>query len=129
VALSEHYEGVFTALRNRTKTLNQQLTSRRSELDRLATQVKQEVQGVESERSDLKAAIVSSPHSDYRDRVATFNQRVQYYNQLVVRLKEQTNTYNQMVTEHNSVALEEKSLVESLENKSTVNGSTQSVAN
>ncbi len=129
VALSERYEGVFTALRNKTKALNKQLTSRRSELDRLAAQVKQESQGVESERSDLRAAIVSSPHSDYRDRVATFNQRVQYYNQLVVRLKEQTDTYNHMVTEHNSLTLEEKSLVESLENKSTVNGSTQSVAN
>ncbi|WP_310486439.1 hypothetical protein [Chamaesiphon sp. VAR_69_metabat_338] len=129
VVLSERYEGVFTALRDKTKSLSQQLTSRRSELDRLAAQVKQEAQGVESERSDLKAAILASPNSDYSGRVATFNQRVQSYNLLVSQLKGQTDAYNLMVTEHNSLALEEKSLVESLENKSTVKGSTQSVAN
>ncbi len=129
VALSERYEGVFTAIRDKTKSLNQQLTSRRSTLDLLAAQVKQEAQGVESERGDLRAAILASPHSDYSSRVATFNQRVRSYNLLVSQLKEQTDTYNQMVTEHNSLALEEKSLVESLENKSTVDSSTQSVAN
>jgi uncharacterized protein YukE len=129
VALSERYEGVFTAIRNKTKTLNQQLTSLRSELNRLGTQVKQQAQAVESERSDLKAAILANPNSDYRPRVATFNQQVQSYNLLVSQLKAQTDTYNQMVTEHNSLALEEKSLVESLENESTVDSSTQSVAN
>jgi uncharacterized protein YukE len=129
VALSERYEGVFTAIRNKTKSLNQQLTSLRSELNRLDAQVKQEAQAVESERSDLKAAILTNPNSDYRTRVATFNQQVQSYNLLVSQLKAQTATYNQMVTEHDSLALEEKSLVESLENKSTVDSSTQSVAN
>jgi uncharacterized protein YukE len=99
------------------------------ELDRLAAQVKQAAQAVESERSDLKAAILSNPNSDYRTRVATFNQQVHSYNLLVSQLKAQTDTYNQMVSEHNSLALEEKSLVESLENKSTVDSSTQSVAN
>jgi uncharacterized protein YukE len=118
VALSERYEGIFTKLRNKTKSLNQQLTGRRSELDRLATQVKQGAQAVESERSDLKAAILANPNRDYHARVATFNQQVQSYNLLVSQLKEQTDTYNRMVTEHNSLAVEEKSLVESLENKS-----------
>jgi uncharacterized protein YukE len=118
VALSEGYEGMFTALRDKAKILNQQLTTRKSALDRLSAQVKQEAEMVESERSNLKNSIAASPQSDYSFRVATFNDRIRNYNQLVSQLREQTDTYNQMVSEHNSLALEEKSLVESLENKS-----------
>ena len=118
VSLSEGYEGVFTALRNKAKNLNKQLTMRKSSLEQLVLQVKQEAQEVDAMRSSLQNSIATSPQSDYNFRVSNFNDRVNSYNQLVSRLKEETDTYNQMVTEHNALALEEKSLVESLENKS-----------
>jgi hypothetical protein len=117
VLLSEKYERVFTALRSKAKVLNVQLIERKSALEQLAAQVKQEAASVDSERSNLQSSISSSPQSDYNFRVSNFNDRVNGYNQLVARLREQTETYNQMVNEHNSIALEEKSLVESLENK------------
>jgi hypothetical protein len=119
VALSEQYEGVFTALRDKAKIIDQQLVQRKAALEQLAAQVKQEAASVDAERSNLQSSIASSPQSDYNFRVSNFNDRVQGYNQLVARLKEQTETYNQIIKEHNSIALEEKSLVESLENKST----------
>ena len=118
VALSERYEGVFTTLRDKEKTLSQQLLTRKSALAQLSAQVKQEAETIESERSNLQSSIVSNPNSDYSFRVSSFNDRVRNYNQLVSQLKEQTDAYNQLVTEHNTLALEEKSLVESLENKS-----------
>ena len=119
VALSERYEGVFTTLRDKEKTLSQQLLTRRSTLAQLSAQVKQEAETIESERSNIQSSIVSNPSSDYSFRVSSFNDRVRNYNQLVSQLREQTDAYNQLVTEHNTLALEEKSLVESLENKST----------
>jgi hypothetical protein len=118
VTLSERYEGVFTSLREKAKTLSQQLVMRKSALEQLAAQVKQEAETVESERSNLQSSIVADPRNDYGFRVTTFNSRVNSYNQLVSQLKEQTSNYNQLVNEHNSLALEEKSLVDSLENKS-----------
>jgi hypothetical protein len=118
VALSEQYEGVFTTLRDKAKILSKQLITRKSLLEQLSAQVKQEAATIESERSNLQSSIASSPQSDYSFRVSTFNSRVQSYNQLVSQLRQQTDEYNQLVTEHNSLALEEKSLVESLENKS-----------
>jgi hypothetical protein len=118
VALSERYEGVFTTLRDKAKTLSKQLLTRQSALEQLSAQVKQEAGTVESERSNLQSSIASNPQGDYSFRVSTFNTRVQSYNQLVSQLKQQTDEYNRLVTEHNSLALEEKSLVESLENKS-----------
>jgi hypothetical protein len=118
VALSERYEGVFTALRDKAKVIDQQLIARKSALEQLAVQVKQQAEAVDTERSNLQGSITSSTQSDYNFRVSTFNDRVNSYNQLIARLKEQTETYNQMINEHNSIALEEKSLVESLENKS-----------
>ncbi len=119
VALSEQYEGVFTALRAKAKTLIQQLVTRKSALEQLVAQVKQEAATVASEKADLQGAIVSNPTNDYSFRVANFNDRVRNYNQLVSQLQAQTDAYNQLVTERNSLILEEKSLVESLENKST----------
>jgi hypothetical protein len=118
VALSERYEGVFTALRDKAKSLSQQLEARKAALEQLTAQVKQEADTVESARSNLQAEIVANRQSDYSAGVTAFNSRVQNYNQLVAQLKEQSAAYNQMVTEHNSLAMEEKSLVESLENKS-----------
>jgi hypothetical protein len=117
VLLSEKYERVFTALRSKAKTLNIQLGERKLALEQLAAQVKQEAASVDAERSNLQSLIASSPQADHNFRVSNFNDRVNSYNQLVARLREQTETYNQMVNEHNSIALEEKSLVESLENK------------
>jgi hypothetical protein len=118
IALSEQYEGVFTALRGKAKTLDGQLMIRKSTLEQLAAQVKQEAEAIDSDRSNLQSSISINTQSDYNFRVSSFNDRVNGYNQLVSRLRDQTDTYNQMVTEHNSIALEEKSLVESLENKS-----------
>jgi uncharacterized protein YukE len=119
VALSERYEGIFTTLKNKSKTLGQQLQTQNQALEQLADRVKQEGNMVESERSNLQAAIAANPSSDYSSRVSAFNDRVRNYNQLVIQLKEQTASYNQLVTERNSINREEKSLFESLENKST----------
>jgi hypothetical protein len=119
VALSERYESVFTAIRDKAKQLGKQLVARKSAIEQLSAQVKSESENIESERSSLRGAISANPQVDYSSRVTSFNDRVQSYNQLVSRLKEQTATYNQLVTEHNSLALEEKSLVESLQNKTS----------
>jgi hypothetical protein len=118
VALSERYEGVFTALRNKAKILSQQLITQNSALEQLADRVKQESKLVEVEREDLQTAIVANPQGDYSSRVETFNNRVQSYNQLIAQLRAQTTSYNQLVTERNGITLEERSLLESLENKS-----------
>jgi hypothetical protein len=118
VALSEHYEGVFTSLRDKAKSLTQQLASRKSTLAQLGQQVDREAATIESERAQLKNAIAANPQTDNNILVTRFNNRVEGYNRLVTELRQQTDAYNQMVNEHNSLALEEKSLVESLQNKS-----------
>ncbi len=117
VARSEHYEGVFTALREKEKNLSQQLASRKVPMAQLIQQVDREAATIESERATLQASMAANSQSDNRVAVASFNARVESYNRLVTELKQQTETYNQIVNEHNSLALEEKSLVESLQNK------------
>ncbi len=119
VALSEQYEGRFTALRNKAKLLSQQLSMQNLALEQLSDRVKQESKQVEIEGSTIQTEIVANTQTDYSTRIATFNDRVRNYNRLVVQLREQTASYNQLVTERNSITLEEKSLFESLENKST----------
>ncbi len=118
VTLSERYEGVFTTLQAKAKLLSQELVRRKSVRTQLVARVKQEANSIESTRSNLKTAIVSNPHRDYSFQVAAFNSQVRSYNQLVSQLKAQTESYNQLVKQRNSITLEEKSLVESLENKS-----------
>lgn len=120
VALSERYEGVFTSIKTKAKSLSQQLEIRKLALEQLKTQVKQEAESLESERSNLQAAIIANRQNDYSFRVAAFNSHVRSYNQLVAQLRTQTDAYNQVVMEGKSLASEGKSLFESLENKSTV---------
>ena len=120
VALSERYEGMFTTLRDKEKTIKQQLVTRKSALEQLVSQVQnRNRQAIEADKADLQGSIVSNPANDYSFRIANFNDRVRSHRQLVAQLRAQTDTYNQLVTEYNSLTLEEKSLVESLENKST----------
>jgi hypothetical protein len=117
VALSERYEGVFTALKEKVKTLDLDLKQRQSALDRLSDRVKQEAQAIASERINLQNQISNSQPTDNRFLVDNFNSRVQNYNLLVSQLREQIQVYNRIVTEHNSLTLEQKSLLQSLENK------------
>jgi len=124
VALSERYEGVFTTLKNRAKSLSEQLKTQNLTVEQLADRVKQESKIVEVDRANLQTAIVTNPQADYSNRVFDFNDRVRNYNQLVIQLQAQTASYNQLVAERNSITQEERSLFESLENKST-----QQVAN
>jgi hypothetical protein len=117
VALSEHYEGVFTSVRDKAKSLTQQLATRKLTMEQLGKQVEGEAATIESERASLQGSLSARPQTDSNILVARFNDRVEAYNRLVTELRQQTDTYNQIVNEHNSLALEEKSLVESLQNK------------
>ena len=117
VALSERYEGVFSSIRDRIKIIRQELATRKLTREQLIQQVDAEAASIESEKSYIQTMIATNPQGDYNSRVSSLTDRVRNYNQQVNILEEQTNSYNQLVNEHNSLTLEEKSLVESMENK------------
>ena len=118
VAWSEQYEGVFTTLKEKAKTLTRELETQKVELERLAAQVKQEGESIDSERSNLESSIAANPQSDYQFRISSFEDRVRSYNQLVIQLRTQSDAYNRSISESNSLTVEHNSLVDSLENKS-----------
>ncbi len=119
VALSEQYEEVFTNLQTKSKRLSEQLAIQKPALAEFASRVKQEGENVERDRINLQSILETNLPADYRDLVANFNNRVENFNQLLAQLKERERIYNQMVNEYNSFALEEKSLIDSLQNKSS----------
>lgn len=118
VALSERYEGVFTTLKQKAKTLIRELETQKVGLERLAAQVKQEGGSIDSERSNLESTIAANPQADYQFRISSFEDRVKSYNQLVVQLRAESDAYNRSISESNSLTVEHNSLVDSLENKS-----------
>ncbi len=119
VALSERYEGVFTALREKAKQTSKQLITLKSTLERLEARVKSEEANIASERATIQSEIAANSQVDYTSRIASFNAKVQTYKELIARFNEQTAIYNQKISEYKSLALEEKSLVESLQNKTS----------
>jgi hypothetical protein len=119
VALSEKYEGVFTTLKDKAKLLSNQLQTQNGELEQLTARIKQEQSELESVQVNLQRSIDANPQIDYSSQVLSFKERVNSYNQLVARMRSQNDDYNRLVTERNSLTLEQKSLIESLENKST----------
>jgi hypothetical protein len=118
VALSERYEGVFTTLKEKAKTLTRELETQKVGLERLAAQVKQESASIDSERANLESTIAANPQADYQFRISSFEDRVNSYNQLVAQLRAQSDAYNRAISESNSLTVEHNSLVDSLENKS-----------
>jgi hypothetical protein len=119
VAFSEQYEGVFTTVRAKAKQIASQLVTLKSTLESLAAQLKSEEASISSERSAIENERVVNPEADYSSRIASFNNRVQSFQALVARFNEQTNIYNQNIAAYKSLAQEEKSLVESLQNKTS----------
>jgi hypothetical protein len=119
VALSERYEGVFASLQAKTKYLSQQIVTQKPNLEEFARRVKLEGEGVEADRNTIQRQLATNPAGDYRAQVAIFNDRVRNFNQLLNQLKEREDAYNQLVNEYNSFTLEEKSLMDSLQNKSS----------
>jgi hypothetical protein len=119
VAFSERYEGVFTTIRTRAKQIASQLATLKSTIESLEAQVKSEEASISTERSTIERDRSANPEADYRSRIASFNSRVQSFQALVARFNEQTNIYNQNLATYKSLALEEKSLVESLQNKTS----------
>jgi hypothetical protein len=117
VALSERYEGVFTSLRTKAKQIASQLVALKSTLASLDARVKSEEASISAERSTIERERAIDPEADYSARIASFNSRVQSFQALVARFNEQTTIYNQNLATLKSLALEEKSLVESLQNK------------
>jgi outer membrane murein-binding lipoprotein Lpp len=117
VAFSERYEGVFTTLRAKAKQIASQLVTLKSTIDSLEDRVKSEEASISSARSTIESERTANPEADYSSRIAIFNNRVQSFKELVAQFNEQTNIYNQNLTAYKSLALEEKSLVESLQNK------------
>jgi hypothetical protein len=119
VALSERYEGVFTTLRDKAKQIASQLVTLKSTLENLDARVKSEEASISAERATIESERSANPEADYSSRIAIFNNRVQSFQALIARFNEQTNIYNQNLTAYKSLALEEKSLVESLQNKTS----------
>jgi hypothetical protein len=119
VALSERYEGIFTTLRDKAKQIARQLVTLKSTIDSLEAQVKSEEASISSDRSTIESQRAANPEGDYSSSIASFNNRVQSFQALVTRFNEQTNLYNQHLAAYKSLALEEKSLVESLQNKTS----------
>lgn len=117
VAFSEQYEGVFTTVRAKAKQIASQLVTLKSTLENLDTQIKSEKANISSDRSSIESERSANPDADYSSRIAIFNNRVQSFQALVARFNEQTNIYNQNLAAYKSLAQEEKSLVESLQNK------------
>jgi hypothetical protein len=119
VAFSEQYEGVFTTVRAKAKQIASQLVTLKSTLESLDNQIKSEKVSISTDRSAIESERAANPDADYSSRIASFNNRVQSFQALVARFNEQTNIYNQNLAAYKSLALEEKSLVESLQNKTS----------
>jgi hypothetical protein len=115
VAFSNQYEGVFASLRQRAQALELQLKTLKASIGQSQDQLERDAQSVKTERQEIQNQQQVNPNLDYNSRISSFNFRLANLKQLDHFVESQIDRYNLLVREYNSLALQEKSLVESLE--------------
>ena len=108
------YEGEFTSRRDRVAQYDAQLTNLKQQIDAEEAQIDQQKTALDSQAAQLQSLRASGQIAEYNSRVGSYNQAVDAYNVLVQQTKQDINTYNDIVSQRNSLVLETQQLEQEL---------------
>ncbi|HEU5187739.1 MAG TPA: hypothetical protein VFT87_04530 [Candidatus Saccharimonadales bacterium] len=114
VALTEAYEGVFNASKDRLKTLDERLETTKKQIDANYTQIDQLKKQLDQQAAQLDH-LRTTDVAAYNAAVPGFNALVNTYNTLVVQTREAIHTYNVLIEQRNSEAATHNDLYKSLD--------------
>lgn len=115
VAKAEAYESEFTKREDQIKQYDARLSAINNQVESLENEILLIGSALEGEQSQLER-LRSNPDA-YNQAVPAFNSKVREYNEKIKQLKELINEYNIVVGERNALAIEEQSLLESIDTR------------
>ncbi|CAN5147669.1 hypothetical protein BH09PAT3_BH09PAT3_2520 [soil metagenome] len=114
------YEQAFTSRQQQIKQYDEQLNTQKFEIDNLQSSVEQQQSDLKAKRDVLNSSRASNNVAAYNTGVDDFNATVRTYNANVARLKTLISDYNELIEKRNSIAFEERQLVQSLSSPSAI---------
>ncbi|MDB5169661.1 MAG: hypothetical protein JWN82_57 [Candidatus Saccharibacteria bacterium] len=108
------YEQAFTSRQQQIKQSDTQLNSWKTQIDQLEADVKSQQADLQDRRNTLNRYKANGDAEAYNNGVDGFNAAVVSYNTNVTRLQNLIADYNRLVEQRNSIAFEERQLVQSL---------------
>lgn len=108
------YEQAFSSRQQQITQFDSQLNSLKTQVDQLELTVKSQQAGLQTQRESLDREKANGNREAYNSSVDSYNNSVNVYNANVVRLRGLIEQYNQLVERRNSIAFEERALVQSL---------------
>lgn len=115
VALSEQYEQVFRDIEERVASYDSQLSDLKNSIDTQENSLELQLTSLEGERDRLDKLLSSGDVPQYNSAVPGYNELVKRYNNSLKALQSQVNAYNDLVKQRNEVALEQRTLIESID--------------
>ena len=117
VHLSAQYEQVFTDIKNRVDAYDAQLLQLKNQIERSQNELDTEFKHLQADRDALTEMADNEEFDAYNASVPEYNSNVRSYNANLNDLQQQIERYNALVTERNSVALEQRQLVQAIDSK------------
>ena len=113
------YEAAFTTRQQQIKQSDAQLDAWKSQINELEANVTAQQNNIDQQRTALNTARNSGNIDSYNAGVDSFNSAVVAYNADVKRLQGLIKDYNDLVNTRNSIAFEQRELVQSLSSATT----------
>jgi len=113
------YQGEFTSRSDQIKADDTQLAQMKAAIDKEENSLNVQLSQINSDRARLDSERSSGQIQQYNAGVDAFNSDVGVYNSGVQRLKADISTYNQLISDRNTIAKELASLSQSIDTRLT----------
>lgn len=111
------YQAEFTSRENQIKADDARLAQLKSDISSEEQSLQTQLDQINSDRARLDSLRGSSNITEYNSNVGSFNSEVSAYNAGVDRLRSDINTYNQLVTARNAIAVDLNSLSQAIDTR------------
>jgi len=116
VGLAENYSDEFERREAEIGVLDKQLESLKSEIARIESDLTLQASALTRDRKTLESLVGTDPQ-EYNRRIPAFNSRINKYNSDVAKAGKLVDRHNEIVKARNTIALEEKELVEAIDTR------------
>lgn len=114
VSYAKHYQTELISRQSQVSNADSQLKAMKSSISSLNTTIATKYTQIMAEQAELNQSLNKNDVNSYNNLVGSYDNLVDSYNLAVNQLKDQVNSYNQLVDQRNATALTEDQLYSEL---------------
>ncbi len=117
VDIATKYEEEFGIRQRRVAELQAEMEKLKSAIDAEKALLANQEGVINAAKGELDALVTAKRIEEYNAQVPLYNQKVNTYNAIIVRLQNLITQFNSKVEEHNAIAEEQKSLIDAIDSR------------